>query len=219
MRLKKYLLTGVVTWLPLAVTISVLVWLLGILDAIFLALLRALITIIPESFVPTVIKLKNIPGLGIILVILLLLITGALVSNVFGRWIVKMSDALFTRIPIVKPIYGGVKKVADTLFSSNGNAFRKALLIQYPRDGCWTVAFQTGFPAQEIKNLLGKEYVSVYVPTTPNPTSGFFLILPRSEVRDLSMTVDEALAYIISMGTVNPNEKKTAVSNLGVLKP
>jgi uncharacterized membrane protein len=127
------------------------------------------------------------------------------VSNVAGRWMLRQWDRLFTNIPIFKSIYVGVKKVSDTLFSSNGNAFRKAMLIQYPRAGSWTIAFQTGTPSGEVAGHLNADFVSVYVPTTPNPTSGFFLMLPRSEVIELDMSVDEALTYVISMGTVAPD--------------
>ena len=205
MPIKKYLLTGLLVWLPLAITLWVLLWLVGLLDGILGGFLTGVSALAPQSSLRLVTQLRGIPGLGVVLVFLALLITGALVTNVAGRWWLAQWDRLFTHIPVFKSIYNSVKKVSDTLFSSNGNAFRKAMLVQYPRAGVWTIAFQTGAPSGEVAGHLGPDLVSVYVPTTPNPTSGFFLMLPRSEVIELSMSVDEALTYVISMGSVAPN--------------
>lgn len=206
MPFKKYLVTGLMVWLPLAITLWVLLWLVGLLDGLLGALLTAVATFSPQSLIPTLERLRHIPGLGVVLVFGFMLLTGAAVSNVAGRWWVQQWDRFYTHIPIVKSIYNSVKKVSDTLFSSNGNAFRTAMLVQYPRQGVWTIAFQTGVPGGEVVQHLQGEYVSVYVPTTPNPTSGFFLMLPRADVIELDMSVDQALTYVISMGTVVPND-------------
>ena len=203
--IKKYLLAGLLVWLPLAITIWVLHWLVGLLDGVFLGMMHGLDSVIPVGGVNPVAGLRDVPGLGVGLILLLLLLTGALVSNVAGRWLVRQWDRLFTQIPIVKSIYTSVKKVSDTLFSSNGNAFRKAVMLQYPRAGSWTIGFQTGSPSGEVAQHLDGEWMSVYVPTTPNPTSGFFLLVPCADVIELSMSVDEALTYVISMGAVAPD--------------
>jgi len=203
--IKKYLLAGLLVWLPLAITIWVLHWLVGLLDGVFLGMMYGLDSVISVGGVNPVAGLRDVPGLGVGLILLLLLLTGALVSNVAGRWVVRQWDRLFTQIPIVKSIYTSVKKVSDTLFSSNGNAFRKAVMLQYPRAGSWTIGFQTGSPSGEVAQHLDGEWMSVYVPTTPNPTSGFFLLVPCADVIELSMSVDEALTYVISMGAVAPD--------------
>jgi len=201
---KKYLLTGLLVWLPTAISFAVLLWLMELLDGIFVGMLTVLQAMLPGSLTATLEYFKHIPGLGVILVFGGLLLTGALVTNVAGRWWLVQWHRVQTNIPVFKTIYNSVKKVSDTLFSSNGNAFRTALLVQYPRQGAWTIAFQTGAPGGEVARHLGPDFVSVYVPTTPNPTSGFFLMVPRSEVIELGMSVDEALTYVISMGSVAP---------------
>jgi uncharacterized membrane protein len=201
---KKYLIAGLLAWLPLAITVWVLSWLIGTMDALFLWLLHAAQTVLPAELNPSIEALRRIPGLSIVVLVALLLLSGVFVTNIFGQWLVRWWDAVVHRIPIVKSIYSSVKQVSDTLFSSNGNAFREAVLVQYPRKDAWTVAFVTGKPGGEVAQHLEGDWVSVYVPTTPNPTSGFFLMMPRSDLVELDMSVDQALKYVISMGVVVP---------------
>jgi uncharacterized membrane protein len=210
---KKYLVTGLLVWLPLAITVWVLSWLLGALDGVFASLLSATQAVLPESARASVDGLRRVPGLGVLVLGLGMLLTGIFVTNIFGQWWFRQWDALMGRIPIVKSIYNSVKQVSDTLFSSNGNAFREAVLVQYPRTGSWTIAFITGKPGGEVAARLPGEYVSVYVPTTPNPTSGFFLMMPRADVLELKMSVDEALKYVISMGVVSPDTTPARARN------
>ena len=202
--MKKYIVAGLLVWLPLAITIWVLSWLLGTLDGVFVWLLSATQAVLPDSARETIDRLRNTPGLGVVAMALGLLLTGMFAANIVGQWWLRQWDRVLGKIPIVKSIYNSVKQVSDTLFSSSGNAFREAVLVQYPRQGSWTIAFVTGRPSGEVATHLPGEYVSVYVPTTPNPTSGFFLIMPRVEVVALRMSVDEALKYVISMGVVGP---------------
>lgn len=202
-RIQQYFITGLLVWLPMGITVWILMWLVGMLDGIFLAVLGAADALIPGvHFLAE--KLRNVPGLGVILVAVVIFSTGVFVANMFGQWWVRQWDMLMNRIPVVRSIYTSVKQVADTLFSGSGHAFSKALLVQYPRHGSWTIAFLTGRPGGEVAAHLVTDFVSVYVPTTPNPTSGFFLMMPRADVIELKMSVDDALKYVISMGVVVP---------------
>ena len=208
--MKKYLIAGLLVWLPLAITIWVLSWLLGAMDGVFAGILSATQALVPVEAHANIERLRRIPGLGVLVLVLGLLLTGMFAANILGQWWLRQWDRLLSNIPIVKSIYTSVKQVSDTLFSTNGNAFREAVLVQYPRQGSWTIAFVTGKPGGEVAAHLDGEHVSVYVPTTPNPTSGFFLMMPRSDVRVLNMSVDEALKYVISMGVVTPNDGAAA---------
>ncbi len=202
--MKKYLIAGLLVWLPLAITIWVLHSALGLLDGVFGWLLSASQAVLPVGAHDFIEMLRNVPGLGVIVLLAGLLLTGAFAANIVGQWWLAQGHWLLKKIPIVKSIYSSVKQVSDTLFSSTGNAFREAVLVQYPRQGSWTIAFVTGRPGGEAAQHLPGDYLSVYVPTTPNPTSGFFLMLPRADVIVLQMSVDEALKYVISMGVVAP---------------
>ena len=207
--LKRYLIAGLLVWVPLGITIWVLQLLISTLDQTLL--------LVPSGARPEALFGFHIPGLGALLAFAILLLTGVVAANFFGARLILLWESVLGRIPVVKSIYSSVKQVSDTLLSDSGNAFRKALLVEYPYQGSWTIAFQTGVPALSIAGLLGSEHVSVYVPTTPNPTSGFFLMLPRSRVHELDMTVDEALKYIISMGVVAPRPRTSA--SVGSITP
>ena len=197
---KKYFITGLLIWIPLTITFMVIAWIVNTLDQILLWL--------PRNAQPQAILGFNIPGIGVVMTLLIILVTGLVAANVLGQKLVKVWESLLARIPVVKSIYYSVKQVSDTLFSSSGQAFRKALLVQYPREGAWTIAFLTGKPGGDAARHLQGDYVSVYVPTTPNPTSGFFLMMPTKDVIELEMSVDEALKYIISMGVVAPASRR-----------
>lgn len=194
--MKKYFITGLLVWVPLGITLWVLRLLVTSMDQTLLLL--------PERFQTENLFGVHIPGMGVLLTLLVLLVTGLVTANILGQRLLLYWEALLGRIPVFKSIYNSVKQVSDTLFSSSGHAFRKALLVQYPREGTWTIAFLTGRPGGDVVNHLQGEYLSVYVPTTPNPTSGFFLMMPQKDVIVLDMSVDEALKYIISMGVVAP---------------
>ncbi len=206
--MKKYLIAGLLVWLPLAVTIWVLQAVLGLLDGMFAWLLSGSQIVLPAAAHASIEKLRHVPGLGVVVVLLGLLLTGIFATNIVGQWSLRQGHRILSKIPIVKSIYSSVQQVSDTLFSSSGNAFREAVLVQYPRAGSWTIAFVTGKPGGEAALHLAGDYVSIYVPTTPNPTSGFFLMLPRADVIPLAMSVDEALKYVISMGVVAPGLRR-----------
>jgi uncharacterized membrane protein len=202
--MKKYFIAGMLVWAPLAITIWVMTWGLSVLDGVFGSVMSALMAILPSALKPALQSFRDLPGVGILIVLAIILATGVFAANFVGQWWIKLWDQIITHIPIVKSIYSSVKQVSGTLFSSKGNAFRKAVLIPYPRNGSWTIAFVTGTPADEVATKLGSEHVNVFLPTTPNPTSGFFMIVPRADVIELEMGVEEALKHIVSMGSVPP---------------
>ncbi|TFZ01456.1 DUF502 domain-containing protein [Ramlibacter rhizophilus] len=193
---RKWFFAGLLVVLPVAVTMWVLQWIIATLDQTLL--------ILPNAWQPDRLLGFHLPGLGVLLALGILLTVGAVASNFAGRKLLAWSDGVFHRIPVVRSIYSGVKQVSDTLFSENGNAFRTAVLIQWPRPEVWTIGFVTGSPGGDVVNHLLGDWVSVYVPTTPNPTGGYFVMLRRTECIELRMSVDEALRYVISMGVVVP---------------
>jgi uncharacterized membrane protein len=194
--LRKWLVAGLLVIVPVAITIAVLQWIIGTLDRTLL--------ILPESWQPDRLIGVHIPGFGVLLTLAILLSVGAVVSNFMGKKLVMWGDTMVSRIPVVRSIYSSVKQVSDTLFSPSGNAFRTAVLVQWPRPDVWTIGFVTGTPGGDVTNYLVGDYLSVYVPTTPNPTGGYFVMLRKSDCVELKMTVDEALKYVISMGVVVP---------------
>lgn len=197
--MKKYLITGLLVLVPLVITIWVLKSLIGVMDQSLMLL--------PEQWHPRNLLGRDIPGFGVILTFGIVFFTGLIATNFFGMQIISLWEKLLHRLPVVKSIYSSVKQVSDTLFSDSGNAFRKAVLVQFPHQNAWTIAFLTGTPGGDVANHLHGEYVSVFVPTTPNPTGGYFLMLPKADIIELEMSVDEALKYIISMGVVAPANK------------
>lgn len=200
--MRKYIITGLLIWVPLAITLWVLNFIIGTMDQS--------LSLLPVQWHPRTLFGRDIPGLGVLLTLLIVVLTGLLGANLLGQRLVLFWEGVLGRIPIVRSIYSSVKQVSDTILSPNGQAFRKALLVQYPRPGVWTIAFQTGTPADEVRRHIDTEMVAAYVPTTPNPTSGFFLMFPRTEIVELSMSVDEALKYVVSMGVVSPADRATA---------
>ncbi len=194
--MRKYLIAGLLVWIPLVITGWVLKLLIDTMDQSLLLL--------PERFRTEALLGVHIPGLGVILTVSIVLLTGVIAANFFGKKLLHWWHLVLQRIPIVRSIYGGVKQISDTLFSPEGKAFRKAVLVRYPQHDTWTVALLTGEPQHEVTDHLGFEYYAVFVPTTPNITAGFFLLVQKSAVRPLNMSVDEALRYIISMGVAEP---------------
>jgi len=193
---RKWFFSGLLVIVPMAITIWVLQWVIGTLDNTLL--------ILPEAWHPDRVLGVHVPGFGVLLALGIILVAGAVASNFAGRKLVHWGDVMVSRIPVVRSIYSSVKQVSDTLFSGTGNAFRTAVLIQWPRPDVWTIGFVTGVPGGDVTNYLAGEYLSVYVPTTPNPTGGYFVMLRRSDCIELQMSVDEALRYVISMGVVVP---------------
>jgi putative FmdB family regulatory protein len=199
-RMRRYFIAGLLVWIPLGITFWVLRFIVITADQT--------LGVLPLSWRPEALFGHSLPGIGLVIAALVILLTGVVAANYVGRRLLRFGEGLLVHIPVVKSIYGGVKQVSETLFSSDGQAFRQALLVQYPRAGCWTIAFQTGVVGGEVRRALDSEHVSVYVPTTPNPTGGYFILVKKSDCIELDMSVDEALNYVISMGVIAPGGPK-----------
>ena len=209
-KIKRYLITGLLIWVPLAITLWVLDLLVSTMD-------RTLQLLPPQWRTEGWLGV-HIPGLGVVLTVLIVLVTGVLAANIIGQQLVKFWEGVLARIPVVNSIYTGVKQVSDTLFAPGGQAFRKAVLVQWPGPGMWTIAFVTGTPGGDVTNHLQGDYLSIYVPTTPNPTGGYFVMVLRANVIELNMSVDEALKYIISMGVAAPGGNGQKNSDVAALQ-
>lgn len=194
--IKKYLLAGLVVWLPIIATVVILRFLIDLLDKT--------ISLIPAAYSPENLLGFNIPGFGVVLSIIVLLVTGILATNLFGQKLVRLSESILDKIPLVRTIYNATKQMIEAVLSTNSQAFRKVLLVEYPRKGLWSLAFQTGAATEEIDKHTSKKMVNIFIPTTPNPTSGFLMMVAKDEVIELEMSVDSALKFIISLGVMPP---------------
>lgn len=204
--LRRWMLTGLLVAVPAVITLWVLGWVIGVLDQS--------LAFLPAAWQPEQWLGVRVPGFGALLTLLMLLLIGAAASNFVGRRLVAMGNALITRIPVVRGIYGGVKQISDTVFSDSGNAFRTTVLVRWPHAGMWTIGFVTGSPAAQLQPHLGTgEFVNVFVPTTPNPTGGYFVIVPKTECVELPIRVEEALKYVVSMGVVAPVVQNPSMQN------
>lgn len=196
-RIRRYLLSGLFVWLPIWVTVLVLSFIVNIMDSS--------LKLLPHVYQPDQLFGFHIPGLGILFTLLILFFTGMFAANFLGHKFVAMWNAFIGRIPVIRSIYTGVQQVMSTIFSPQGKAFRKVLLVEYPRKGMWSIAFQTGEATEEVMNKTGQEMITIFIPTTPNPTSGFLMMIPKGEAFELKMSVDQALKLVISLGVVQPN--------------
>ncbi len=194
---RKYFIAGLLVWVPLGLTFIVLKLLIALID-----------NIVPNAYKIAYLFNINIPGTGVLLVIIIVFVTGLLTSNYLGSKMLNYWNKLLNKIPIVRIIYNAIKQISDTVLSNSGNSFKKVVLVEYPRKGLWTIAFLTGNYHGEAEKIIGDTIINVYIPTTPNPTSGFFIMLPKKDVKELQMSVDDALKLIISGGIVIPQEDK-----------
>jgi uncharacterized membrane protein len=194
--LRRYLIAGLLVWLPIIATVLVVRFILDLMDQTLLLL--------PRSVRPEVLLGVHIPGFGAVLAVLLLLATGLLVTNIIGRSLVRVWEDVLNRIPFVRAVYGGVKSFSTTILSNSGNSFKKVLLIEYPRAGLWSIGFQTAADVRLSSAQGAEPQVCVFIPTTPNPTSGFIVLVPRSQTIELELSVDAAMKMIVTLGVVMP---------------
>lgn len=207
--MRKYLIAGLLVWIPLGITFLVVRAVVGFLDKILLWL--------PATYQPETLLGIHIPGLGVVLAVVLVLATGMIVANLLGRRIVAAWEALLSRIPLVRSLYAGVKQIMEAVLATDAKSFRKVLLIEYPRKGVWSLAFMTQIVWGEVQAKTTLDVISVFIPTTPNPTSGFVLMVPESDVIHLDMSVEEGLKMIISMGVVVPAwQKDKLISDIDI---
>jgi uncharacterized membrane protein len=195
-RLRRYFVAGLLVWLPLVATYLVLSFSIQLID-------RSLL-LLPPSIRPENLIGFQIPGLGVILTLLLVIITGVIVANFFGRRLVSVWESLLSRIPLVRTVYGAVKQITASLFSDAGQSFREMVLVEYPRKGIWVLAFVTGDTPKKFQQVAGQDLINIYVPTTPNPTSGVYVMVPRADVKRLDVPVEVGLKMILSAGVINP---------------
>jgi len=202
--LRRYLMAGLLVWVPLGVTLLIVAFLVDLMDQT--------LRLLPDSIQPENILGFRIPGLGAVMTAVIVFVTGMIVTNLFGMQLFNIGERILQRIPLVRSIYASVKQVTESMFSS-GKSFRKVVLVEYPRKGMWSLAFQTGTGAEEVRDKTGRDVTNVFIPTTPNPTSGFFLMVPREDVIELDMSVDDGLKMLLSVGVVVPEPKKDRVTD------
>lgn len=209
--LRRYLVAGLLVWIPLGVTIFILKVLIGLMDKTLL--------LIPQQYRPEEWLGFSVPGLGLILTLLVLLVTGLLAANIVGRSMVGLWESLLDRIPVVRSVYSAAKNFTEIVFSDSGQSFKKVLLIEYPRKGIYSLAFQTATNLGEVQGRTGEQMVCTFVPTTPNPTSGYIIIVPKKDIIELDMEIDEALKMIISLGVIIPTWGKDQIAELQLELP
>jgi uncharacterized membrane protein len=197
---RKYLIAGLIVWVPVVATLFVIKVVVDMLDQVLL--------ILPARFHPDALLGFHIPGLGVLLSVFIVLATGMIVANLFGRQLVAAWEALMARIPLVRTIYSSVKQLTESVFTAKGTSFRKVLLIQFPGPGMWTLAFYTGELSGEVSERLAQELINVYVPTVPIPTTGYFIMMSRTDVIELDMSVDDALKMMLTLGVIIPEWKR-----------